>query len=77
MTHTQTVQNVYAAFGRGDVPTIVGLVADDVIWDNSGVQNTCPWNGNFSGKANLPGFFKAVGDHLDFSVGAFNPQLHP
>ena len=74
MTHTQTVQNVYAAFGRGDVPAIVGLTADDVIWDNSGVSNNCPWNGNFSGKANVPGFFKAVGDHLDFSAGVFNPH---
>ena len=34
----------------------------------------CPWNGNFSGKAIVPGFFKAVGDHLDFSVGVFEPR---
>ena len=28
----------------------------------------CPWNGNFSGKANVPGFFKAVGENLDLPV---------
>src|SRR5258707_14816175 len=28
----------------------------------------CPWNGNFSGKANLPGFFKAVAQNLDIKV---------
>ena len=75
MTNTQTTQNIYGAFGRGDVATILGYVADDVAWDNSMVASKeCPWNGNFSGKANVPGFFKAVGDNLDFSVGVFDPH---
>ena len=32
----------------------------------------CPWNGNFSGKAHVPAFFKAVGDQLEF--GVFDPH---
>ena len=48
---------------------IVALVADDVDWRNDRVESReCPWNGNFSGKANLPGFFKAVAEHLTISV---------
>ena len=75
MTNTQTIQNIYAAFGRGDVPTILGLLADDVVWDNSGVASKeCPWNGNFNGKAKVPGFFKAVGENLEFEGGVFNPH---
>ena len=75
MTNTQTIQNLYAAFGRGDIATILSYVADDVVWDNSQVASkACPWNGNFSGKANLPGFFMAVGDNLDFGVGKFDPH---
>ena len=73
MTHTETVQSIYAAFGRGDVNAILGKVSDHVDWDNSRVASrVCPWNGNFSGKANLPGFFTAVADHLDMPV--FNPH---
>ena len=69
MSHEQTVKDVYAAFQRQDVPAIQALVADDVDWRNDGVASReCPWNGNFSGKANLPGFFKAVGENLDLSV---------
>lgn len=73
MSGTQTIQTIYAAFSRGDVPAILDLVADDVIWDNSAVASReCPWNGNFSGKKNLPGFFGAVGDNLDIKV--FEPR---
>ena len=69
VSNEQTVLDVYAAFQRGDVAAITALVADDVDWRNDGVESReCPWNGNFSGKANLPGFFKAVGDSLDISV---------
>ena len=69
MTHEQTVTDVYAAFQRQDLPAILAHVADDVDWRNDGVASKeCPWNGNFSGKAQLPGFFKAVGEQLDIQV---------
>ena len=69
MSNEQTVKAVYDAFQRGDVPGIVALVSDDVDWNNDRVESReCPWNGNFSGKSNLPGFFKAVGEELDITV---------
>jgi ketosteroid isomerase-like protein len=69
MSNEQTVKDVYAAFQRGDVPAIVARVAEDVDWRNDGVASSeCPWNGNFSGKANLPGFFEAVGGNLELPV---------
>lgn len=68
MSHAETVQSIYAAFGRGDVPAILTLVSDDVDWDNSRVASReCPWNGNFSGKADLPRFFAAVGGQIEFT----------
>ena len=74
MSHAQTLQNLYAAFGRGDVAAILNVVADNVDWNNDGVASReCPWNGNFSGKAKEPGFFKAVADHLEISV--FQPRI--
>ncbi len=75
MSHTQSIQNLYAAFGRGDIATIIGQLDEDVVWNNSGVASKeCPWNGNFNGKANVPGFFKAVGENLDFETGVFEPR---
>jgi ketosteroid isomerase-like protein len=69
MSNEQTVKDVYAAFQRGDVAAIVALVADDVDWRNDRVASSeCPWNGDFSGRAKLPGFFKAVAEHLNISV---------
>ena len=69
MSNEQTVKDVYAAFQAGDVPAILARVSDDVDWRNDHVaSNECPWNGNFSGKANLPGFFQAVGEHLNIAV---------
>ena len=73
MTHSKAIQTIYEAFGRGDVPTILSHLADDVDWNNSRVASKeCPWNGNFSGKSHIPGFFRAVGENLDLPI--FQPH---
>ena len=67
MSHSETIQHVYEAFGKGDVDTILSHCTDDVEWDNSRVASReCPWNANFSGKAKVPGFFQALGTSLRF-----------
>lgn len=72
MSHTDTAKKLYASFQKGDVPGILELVMDNVDWNNSGVASKeAPWNENFSTKKNLPGFFKALAENLDFKV--FNP----
>lgn len=69
MNNVQTVQDVYAAFQRGDVAAILARVTEDVDWRNDRVDSReCPWNGNFSGRANLPGFFTALASNLDLPV---------
>lgn len=69
VSNEQTIKDVYDAFLRRDVAAITARVSDDVDWRNDAVASReCPWNGNFSGKANVPGFFKAVGEHLNISV---------
>ena len=73
VNHTQTVQRLYGCFQRGDVASIVAQCAENVDWRNDEVASReCPWNGNFSGRKNLPAFFKAVGDSLEFSL--FEPR---
>lgn len=69
MSNEQTIRDLYDAFKRQDISGILARVADDVDWRNDGVASKeCPWNGNFSGKANLPAFFMAVGQNLDLPV---------
>lgn len=73
MDHTAAIKSLYAAFERGDVDTILGHLADDVDWNNERVASReCPWNGDFSGRSKVPGFFRAVGDNLEFAV--FEPR---
>ncbi len=45
MSNLATVQDIYAAFGRGDVPTILGHLAADVGWED--------WEDNRGQKAGL------------------------
>jgi len=66
LDNAQTVKDLYAAFGRADLAAILAMVADDVDWRNDRLESReCPWNGDFSGKAKLPGFFQALSEHLE------------
>ena len=74
MSNLSTVQAIYQAFGQGDIPAILDLMADDVAWeawdDNSaqaaGVSHLVPRRG----KAGVAEFFGIVGtfDVTDFQV---------
>lgn len=37
-----TVQTIYAAFGRGDVPTILGALSEDIEWEAGGLDHGIP-----------------------------------
>ena len=66
------VNSAYEAFAVGDIPTVIGLLADDVAWSAPG---TLPQGGSFSGPAGVLQFFQGIGAawsslHLDIeSVG--------
>jgi ketosteroid isomerase-like protein len=49
MSNVDTVQQIYAAFGTGDVPAILDQLADDVSWD-------ADWADHFGQRAGLPMF---------------------
>jgi ketosteroid isomerase-like protein len=74
MSNEQTVQDIYAAFQRGDVPAILERLADDVqweAWDNhSAHAANVPWMRPRQGKAGAAEFFATVGQMLitDFRV---------
>lgn len=60
MSHLATVQSIYAAFGRGDVPAILNLLADDVDWEYGAPSTPVPWLQPRRGRAAVGGFFEAL-----------------
>jgi ketosteroid isomerase-like protein len=75
MSNLATVQAIYEAFGKGDVPAILDKLADDVQWeswpDNSAVKAGVPWMTPHNGKAEVAKFFEVVGqmELVGVSVG--------
>ena len=60
----EAVQKIYEAFGKGDVDTILGMLADDVDWSAEAQGNRAPWYGRRT-KAEVPAFFQAIYENLD------------
>ena len=66
------VQNLYAAFGRGDIDTIIVGAAPDIDWESVGRKSDYPAFGPRKGAAQVREFFKIVADNEEFS--AFSPR---
>jgi uncharacterized protein len=62
-----TIQNVYEAFGRGDLGFIIDQLTDDVDWASCPDSEVAPWHGVHRGKAEVPNFFKALGETLEIT----------
>jgi uncharacterized protein len=66
------VNSAYQAFAAGDIPTVIGMLTDDVTWLTPA---TLPHGGEFSGPDGVVQFFQGLGAswsslHLDIeSVG--------
>lgn len=66
----QVIQDIYAAFGRGDVAHIASQLTDDVTW-HTHMDPVVPWAGGYT-KANLPKFFDGIFSSMEVTV--FEPQ---
>jgi ketosteroid isomerase-like protein len=53
------IQKIYAAFGSGDIQTILNTVTANTEWVNHGPA-TIPYAGNFTNR--IPAFFQAIGE---------------
>jgi ketosteroid isomerase-like protein len=65
-------KNMYDAFGRGDIATIVKAVAPDISWQIIGRASDFPTLGARNGPSGVQEFFATVAQHLDFSE--FSPN---
>lgn len=72
--HLKTVQSIYEAFGKGDIPFILSQLANDVKWDhwqNNSAQNAgVPWMQSRNSPNEVMEFFQALSvlDFKDFQV---------
>ena len=71
ISNTELVQNMYAAFGRGDVPALLANMTDDIEWTMNGTLDL-PYMGTFRGKAAVAQWFGHVAQADDIQV--FEPR---
>jgi ketosteroid isomerase-like protein len=63
VSHIATVQEIYAAFGRGDIPAILDRLAEDVDWEaagNSAQDEGVPWLLRRTGRSGAGEFFATL-----------------
>ena len=69
-------QRGYEYFMSGDVPSLVSIFADDVVWDMPKIENV-PFSGKQIGSAAVAGFFQLLGENqepLSFNRESFVAQ---
>src|SRR4051794_4673828 len=71
--NTKVIQDTYAAFGRGDIHSVLDNLSDDVVWEGVyGAGAHVPTSGTRRGKAAVAEFFKQVAANVNFSQ--FEPK---
>ncbi len=69
--NTKVVQDIYAAFGRGDLPAMLGMLAEHVRWFFPHGE-VIPWGGERRGRDEVTQFFTTLLQHVDFEL--FEPR---
>ncbi len=72
--NVKKMQDLYAAFGRGDIQTILDNVTDDISWGTeSAAAEDVPWYRIRHGVAGVADFFETVAREVEFTN--FNPTF--
>ena len=58
--NVQVITDAYEAFGRGDIPSLLENMSDDVEWSAPGIL---PQGGDYSGRDGVGAFFAAIGEN--------------
>lgn len=64
--HVQAVQEIYGAFGKGEVAAIMERCTNDTEWSFNGAQAEVPWHHPVRSRSDLPKFFQAIGSNVEF-----------
>jgi uncharacterized protein len=68
-SNVEIVKQVYAAFGAGDLQTLLGLLGRDVDWS---IPGSAPWSGEGRGHEFVRRFFQTFGSIA--ALNAFQPR---
>ena len=63
----QTVEQIYQAFGAGDVPAILERLSDDIAWEHDAIDHGVPWLVPGRGRQHVAAFFGVVGRELEIT----------
>jgi len=66
-TAIELVKGLYAAFGRGDLDSILAQLTDDVDWAVDTASTGAPWYGVRANKTAVAAFFDDIGKTVDIS----------
>ncbi len=61
----ETVQEIYACFGRGDIPAILAKLREDIEWEHDTHDHGIPWIVPRKGRSEVVKFFETL-SQLDF-----------
>lgn len=67
------LQQMYSAFGRGDIAMILDNVTDDVSWGTETTATEIPWYRIRDGRNGVADFFSTLANEVDFQ--RFEPNL--
>jgi len=71
MSNVRTIQEIYAAFGRGDIPAILSRLAESVEWEYGPTSTNVPWLQRRRGRDGAAAFFASL---AHFDMHAFRPK---
>jgi uncharacterized protein len=63
--NVSTVKQLYGAFKRRDVHSIMDMFADDAVMHGPAPSGVLPWGGTYAGSSGVAQFFKALGESLE------------
>jgi uncharacterized protein len=64
------IQRAYDAFGRGDIPTVLGILDETIRWH---VPGQSPLSGNYIGHEQVLSFFQKS---MELSQGTLHIEVH-
>jgi ketosteroid isomerase-like protein len=68
--NAKLIQGGYEAFGKGDIPAVLALFAEDIVWH---IPGRSPLAGDYTGPQEVLGFF---GQLQERSGGSFRLEVH-
>lgn len=71
MNNVETVKQMYADFGNGNIPGILNVLAEDISWNDAGYPDL-PFGSINRKKKEVPEFFKTLSESVNYTK--FEPR---